>query len=54
MSFYRKKKLADGKGLTWFCITKVEFIENVRALGFVNFTPFTEDNEDYNELRLNQ
>ena len=29
-------------------------MENVRALGFVNLTPFTEDNEDYNELRLNQ
>ena len=29
-------------------------MENVRALAFVNFTSFTEDNEDYNELRLNQ
>ena len=35
-------------------IKKVEFMENVRALAFVNFTSFTEDNEDYNELGLNQ
>ena len=48
------KKLAGNKGLTWVRIKKVEFMENVRALAFVNFTSFTEDNEDYNELGLNQ
>ena len=48
------QKLAGNKELTWVRIKKVEFMENVRALAFVNFTSFTEDNEDYKELRLNQ